>query len=77
MAAAIYASELGLSVVLIDEQARAGGQIYRNVGIADATVKKLLGPDYTAGGGLVSRLNRSSVDVCGATIWMRDARQSS
>ncbi|WP_367619686.1 NAD(P)/FAD-dependent oxidoreductase [Caballeronia sp. SEWSISQ10-4 2] len=70
MAAATTASELGLKVVLIDEQARAGGQIYRNVGIVDETVKTLLGPDYAAGRALVNRLDRSSVDVrSGALVW--------
>jgi len=70
MAAATTASELGLNVVLIDEQARAGGQIYRNVGIVDEKVKTLLGPDYAAGRALVNRLDQSSVDVrSGALVW--------
>ena len=31
MAAATQAAELGLSVTVLDEQSRAGGQIYRDV----------------------------------------------
>jgi NADPH-dependent 2,4-dienoyl-CoA reductase/sulfur reductase-like enzyme len=70
MAAAATASELGLKVALLDEQARPGGQIYRNVGIVDASVKKLLGPDYAAGRTLVERLGRTNVDVrAGALVW--------
>lgn len=70
MAAAATASELGLKVALLDEQARPGGQIYRNVGIVDASVEKLLGPDYVAGRTLVERLGRTNVDVrAGALVW--------
>lgn len=32
MAAAIEAGRLGLKTVLLDEQPRVGGQIYRNIG---------------------------------------------
>lgn len=70
MAAAITASELGLKVVLLDEQAREGGQIYRNIGVVAEPVMKLLGPDYAAGQTLVKRLRQSSVEVRrGAMVW--------
>jgi len=70
MAAAATASELGLRVALVDEQPRPGGQIYRNVGFVDPSVKTLLGPDYAAGHALVERLGRANVDVhVGALVW--------
>lgn len=53
MAAVTKARELGLSVALLDEQSRMGGQIYRNIGqpqLADTTV---LGEDYTKGANLL------------------------
>ncbi|SAL18731.1 (2Fe-2S)-binding protein [Caballeronia sordidicola] len=77
MAAAATASELGLKVALVDEQPRPGGQIYRNVGVVDSTVKTLLGPDYVAGGALVTRLNKTAVDVrSGALVWDVDQKRN-
>lgn len=70
MATAITASEIGLKVALLDEQARPGGQIYRNVGILDESSKTLLGPDYAAGRNLVERLRQTNVDIrTGALVW--------
>ncbi|SDV48031.1 FAD/NAD(P)-dependent oxidoreductase [Chitinasiproducens palmae] len=70
MAAAATAGELGLKVVVLDEQARAGGQIYRNVGIAGPRVRTLLGSDYEAGGALLKRFEQAAVDVRnGALVW--------
>jgi NADPH-dependent 2,4-dienoyl-CoA reductase/sulfur reductase-like enzyme len=62
MAAAATAAALGLKTALLDEQPRAGGQIYRNVGDCDARVAALLGPDYTRGAGLVQALHTSGVE---------------
>jgi NADPH-dependent 2,4-dienoyl-CoA reductase/sulfur reductase-like enzyme len=45
MAAARVAAEGGLSVTLLDEQERAGGQIYRNVGAVAG--RGWLGADYS------------------------------
>ncbi len=56
MAAACQASALGLSVVLMDEQARAGGQIYRNVAAASRGRLDWLGQDYEHGRTLVDQL---------------------
>ena len=44
MSAAITAQALGLSTVVLAEQPRAGGQIYRHVTVAPPTVARLLGP---------------------------------
>ena len=63
MAAATTAASLGLKTVLLDEQAREGGQIYRNVRSCDRRVAALLGPDYTHGAALAEALAR-----CGAEM---------
>ncbi|WP_344962932.1 NAD(P)/FAD-dependent oxidoreductase [Oceanisphaera sediminis] len=49
MAAAIEAQRLGLTSVLLDEQPRVGGQIYRNIGRPSLADPGILGPDYDAG----------------------------
>lgn len=73
MAAAIAASELGLSTVVLDEQEAPGGQIYRGIErVARDHPDRLaiLGPDYAAGLDLVQRFH-----ACGAryqpqsTVW--------
>ena len=56
MAAALTAQTLGLRTLLLDEQPRAGGQIYRNVSEVQPAVGKLLGPDYLHGGALARKL---------------------
>jgi NADPH-dependent 2,4-dienoyl-CoA reductase/sulfur reductase-like enzyme len=70
MAAAVAAGALGLNVALLDEQHRPGGQIYRNVGIADSSVKTLLGADYAAGASLLAQFARARVDYRpGTQVW--------
>ncbi len=70
MAAAATAVECGLSAVVLDEQAVAGGQIYRNVGRASAAVRRWLGKDYEHGAALVGRLETSGVThLAGASVW--------
>ena len=70
MAAAAQAAELGLSVTVLDEQPRAGGQIYRDVDRASAWRRKILGADYTDGARLTEYLRLSGVDhTSGAVVW--------
>lgn len=70
MSAALTAASIGMKTVLLDEQPRAGGQIYRNVTGVDPKVATLLGPDYTHGRTLADRLQRSGVEVhYGAMVW--------
>ncbi|HEY2024612.1 NAD(P)/FAD-dependent oxidoreductase [Paraburkholderia sp.] len=77
MAAASTASALGLKVALIDEQHRPGGQIYRNVGIADASIKALLGADYAAGEALLKQFTDATVDYrAGALVWDIDRERT-
>lgn len=63
ISAALTAASLGLKTVLLDEQPNAGGQIYRNVTVADPTITALLGPDYTRGYALAKRLTDADVEV--------------
>lgn len=70
IAAALSTSSLGLKTVLIDEQPRPGGQIYRDVGASDQALRKLLGSDYTHGLELVERLTRAGVEIqTGGLVW--------
>ena len=62
MAAAIEASKAGLSVLVLDQAASAGGQIYRNLAQASDQQTKLLGPDYVAGKPLLERFMAANCD---------------
>lgn len=68
MSAATQAASLGLKTVLIDEQPRPGGQIYRNVTEASGGMDAILGPDYAYGRSLVVALQKAPVDVCLSSI---------
>ncbi|MBF9060935.1 FAD-dependent oxidoreductase, partial [Rhodobacterales bacterium HKCCSP123] len=70
MAAAREAADLGLRVVLLDEQARAGGQIYRDVDRVAGLRGAILGTDYTDGARLTARLRHEGIrHVAGAVVW--------
>ncbi len=73
MAAAATASTLGLTVTVLDEQARCGGQIYRNISEnADKNLHllEILGEDYGRGHVLAKEFAASSVDYRpGTTVW--------
>jgi NADPH-dependent 2,4-dienoyl-CoA reductase/sulfur reductase-like enzyme len=72
MAAAVLAAELGLEVVLIDEQDGPGGQIYR--GVENAARLSLLGRDDLEGRALVAALRASTVTYRPATtVWHIEA----
>ncbi|VFR27432.1 Opine oxidase subunit A [plant metagenome] len=59
MAAAAEGADLGLTVLLLDEQPQAGGQIYRRVQQASPQAARVLGSDYLEGRALVERLDAS------------------
>ena len=70
MAAALTAAKLGLKTVLLDEQPRPGGQIYRNVATVAPEVGRILGPDYLHGRTLAAPLADAGVDLHFATtVW--------
>ncbi len=68
ISAAITASELGLDVLVLDEQPTPGGQLYRNIErVSDETLKKL-GPDYSNGLSLVEKFRKCGADYQGGSI---------
>jgi NADPH-dependent 2,4-dienoyl-CoA reductase/sulfur reductase-like enzyme len=68
--AAAAASGCGLSVLLCDENASPGGQIYRGVTQASAKIKSLLGKDYAAGEGIAARFLASPAHYAArTTVW--------
>jgi len=70
MAAAITARQHGASVVLLDEQAAAGGQIYRGITTVPAQRLDVLGPDYGAGASLARDFAASGArHITGAAVW--------
>jgi NADPH-dependent 2,4-dienoyl-CoA reductase/sulfur reductase-like enzyme len=70
MSAAMAAAEAGARVVLLDEQASAGGQIYRAITEADAARMDLLGPDYAAGRALADAFAASGArHESGVAVW--------
>ncbi|MBT8411590.1 MAG: NAD(P)/FAD-dependent oxidoreductase [Octadecabacter sp.] len=70
MAAAAQAAELGLSVSVLDEQPRAGGQIYRDVDRVAPLRGNILGKDYTYGASLVAGLRHDGIEhISGAVVW--------
>jgi NADPH-dependent 2,4-dienoyl-CoA reductase/sulfur reductase-like enzyme len=70
MSAAIEARRHGLSVLLLDEQASPGGQIYRNIASCDAPRLRVLGHDYAAGQALHEAfLNCGAQYLSGAAVW--------
>lgn len=70
LSAAIEARHWGLSVAVLDEQPAAGGQIYRNVDKASATLRAILGDDYVAGAALTKAFAASGArHIPGASVW--------
>lgn len=70
MSAALTAAGQGLKTLLLDEQLRPGGQIYRNITAVRPAVAGLLGPDYRHGATLAQRLARSGVELgFGTLVW--------
>ncbi len=70
MAAATVCAEQGASVLLLDEQPLAGGQIYRAVGRQTLTDPEILGADYYHGRLLTKALESSGAEhLAGATVW--------
>ena len=70
MSAALTASSCGLRTVLLDEQPRPGGQIYRNITDVPPTIAAMLGPDYRRGESLAACLVNSGVELrFGTAVW--------
>ncbi|QYX55997.1 NAD(P)/FAD-dependent oxidoreductase [Roseovarius sp. SCSIO 43702] len=70
MAAARTAADQGLSVTLLDEQARPGGQIYRDVDHVPESRAARLGAEYTEGRRLTRALAQDRIThLAGAVVW--------
>lgn len=63
----------GLDVVVLDEQAGPGGQIYRNITKASSNQRGILGVDYTAGHELVQTFSKAAPDYLPqASVWQAE-----
>lgn len=70
MAAAATAAQAGLSVCVLDEQPRAGGQIYRDVERVAGLRGDILGRNYTQGATLTAGLRHAAIaHLPGAVVW--------
>ncbi|GGK75753.1 FAD-dependent oxidoreductase [Amphritea balenae] len=70
MSAAITASRASVSVVVLDDKPRSGGQIYRNVDASPLPDAEVLGPDYIKGAELTTRFRRCNAHhIRGVTVW--------
>ncbi|WP_084539594.1 NAD(P)/FAD-dependent oxidoreductase [Azorhizobium doebereinerae] len=70
LAAATLAASAGLSVLLLDENAGPGGQVYRAITTSPLGEGRVLGPDYWSGAALAREMLASGATyVPGATVW--------
>ena len=70
LSAAIEARRFGLSVAVLDEQRRVGGQIYRAIEESSPRRREVLGQDYAAGTKLAQDFaSCGAVHVGGAAVW--------
>lgn len=73
MVAATECAKAGASVVLLDEQPRPGGQIYRAISTQGHPMGDVLGPDYLHGSTLLQAFSEVQLDYINeATIWRVD-----
>ncbi|PWV98096.1 NADPH-dependent 2,4-dienoyl-CoA reductase/sulfur reductase-like enzyme [Hoeflea marina] len=68
IAAATEAAGLGLSVSVMDEQSRPGGQIYRGIETASPKRLAVLGKDYAAGRSLTESFRSSAAEYLPDTL---------
>ena len=70
LAAAETAAACGVSILVIDEQAQPGGQIYRNIEAATPDDFEIFGKDYRHGKQLSAVFRRSNATYLpGAMVW--------
>ncbi len=70
LSAASAAAEQGKSVILLDEQAKPGGQIYRNAEGVTARVSGILGATHAKGSALAKRFRLSGAAYePGVSVW--------
>ncbi|MEC8940148.1 MAG: FAD/NAD(P)-binding oxidoreductase, partial [SAR324 cluster bacterium] len=80
LAAALEADKQKLSVLVLDEQPEAGGQIYRSISttkLLRPETYSLLGPDYQVGHTLEHSFRQSGVHyIPGASVWQVEPDRS-
>ena len=70
LAAAMVCAQAGLRCVLLDDQQRPGGQIYRGITNSPLAHRTVLGPDYWRGEALVRAALASGAQYApSATVW--------
>ena len=70
MTAAALAAEHGANVLMLDDQAGPGGQIYRSIEQTGARQEAVLGKDYLAGREIARRFRASGAEYQhGSTVW--------
>ena len=70
MTAAARLASLNHSVVVLDEQPHAGGQIWRNITRTSSGIADILGPDYAAGASVAGQFVACGAQhLRGATVW--------
>ncbi len=70
LSAAGRAAELGIDVLLVDENPAPGGQIYRAITTTPVSDRAVLGADYWRGAEIVARFERSQANYAArCTLW--------
>lgn len=70
LSAAACAAELGVDILLVDENPAPGGQIYRAIGTTPVADRDVLGADYWRGADIVARFERSGASYAArCTLW--------
>lgn len=73
LAAAAATAGAGLATLLLDENAGAGGQVWRAIETTPVRDPSVLGPDYWSGAALVAEARGSGAEILqGATVWSLD-----
>jgi NADPH-dependent 2,4-dienoyl-CoA reductase/sulfur reductase-like enzyme len=73
LAASAAIAEAGLSVLLLDENAGPGGQVWRAIASTPVKERSHLGADYWAGTNLVDEVRSSGAEIIQrATVWSLD-----
>jgi NADPH-dependent 2,4-dienoyl-CoA reductase/sulfur reductase-like enzyme len=70
LAAATLASRAGISVVILDENVRLGGNYYRQSRLASGIPRNIVGASQLAGQALIRRIDPAHASVCtDALVW--------
>lgn len=70
LAAAAFAGRLGLKVTVLDENARPGGQYYRQSRLSGSLPQAIVGPSQADGRALIEDCDPNHVSICcNVTVW--------